>query len=107
MFLCVFLTKKGRQIHSTETGKALIDALPPMATLPDMTAQWESQLNAMSKKEINYQQFMQQLLQMLPQLLQYRNFNAIQRLKSLKLPASSSYSYRKKTNVKGKGKGKN
>ena len=102
-----FLTKKGRQIHSTETGKALIDALPPMATLPDMTAQWESQLNAMSKKEINYQQFMQQLLQMLPQLLQYRNFNAIQRLKSLKLPASSSYSYRKKTNVKGKGKGKN
>ncbi len=37
-----FLTKKGRNVHSTETGRILIQALPDIATQPDMTAHWES-----------------------------------------------------------------
>ena len=102
-----FLTKKGRQIHSTDTGKALIDVLPPMVTLPDMTAHWESQLTAISKKEINYQQFMQSLLHTLPQLLEYRNYQGIQRLKSLKAQANpygkQGRSYAKRTTTKKKG----
>ena len=33
-----FLYKKGRNIHSTEAGRILINALPDVATQPDMTA---------------------------------------------------------------------
>ena len=52
-----FLTKKGRNIHSTETGRILISALPDIATQPDMTAHWEAQLTDISQKQASYQQF--------------------------------------------------
>ncbi|PVX32653.1 DNA topoisomerase-3 [Pasteurella langaaensis DSM 22999] len=75
-----FLTKKGRSIHSTEAGRILIQALPDVAIQPDMTAQWESQLNAISQKSVSYQQFMHQLTQMLPDLVQFVNFSALRQL---------------------------
>ncbi|MCK3658786.1 DNA topoisomerase III [Pasteurellaceae bacterium Pebbles2] len=75
-----FLYKKGRNIHSSETGRILIQALPDIATLPDMTAQWEAQLNGISKKETSYQQFMWQLSQMLPDLVRFVNFTALRQL---------------------------
>ena len=53
-----FLTKKGRNIHSTETGRILISALPDIATQPDMTAHWEAQLTDIKSKQASYQQFM-------------------------------------------------
>jgi len=56
-----FLTRKGKQIHATATGRALIQSLPESATLPDMTAQWESVLDAISKNQSNYAVFMQPL----------------------------------------------
>ncbi|AWX15666.1 DNA topoisomerase III [Mergibacter septicus] len=65
-----FLTKKGRNIHSTETGRILIQSLPEIATQPDMTANWESQLEAISRKQESYQQFMAKLINTLPQLVQ-------------------------------------
>jgi DNA topoisomerase-3 len=34
-----------------------------MATLPDMTAQWEATLTAISEKDASYQSFMQPLTQ--------------------------------------------
>ena len=46
-----FLTKKGRNIHSTETGRILISALPDIATQSDMTAHWEAQLTDISQKQ--------------------------------------------------------
>ncbi len=55
----VFSIKKGRNIHSTEAGRILINALPDVATQPDMTAHWESQLDGISRKQASYQQFMQ------------------------------------------------
>lgn len=75
-----FLTKKGRSIHSTEAGRILIQALPDLATQPDMTAHWESQLNGISQKSVSYQQFMHQLTQMLPNLVQFVNFSALRQL---------------------------
>lgn len=39
LFRRSFLHKKGRYIHSTEAGKALIHSLPDLAARPDMTAQ--------------------------------------------------------------------
>ena len=64
-----FLEKKGRYIHSTVVGKALIHALPQPAASPDMTAQWESMLTRISEKNFRYQDFMQPLVGTLQTLI--------------------------------------
>ncbi|GAW97828.1 MULTISPECIES: DNA topoisomerase III [Colwellia] len=56
-----FLQRHGKAITATEVGIALINALPEMATLPDMTAQWEATLTAISEKNASYLSFMQPL----------------------------------------------
>lgn len=56
-----FLQKKGQAINSTPAGRALIHVLPDMATLPDMTAHWESILTQISEKQFKYQDFMMPL----------------------------------------------
>lgn len=58
-----FLQRQGKAITATDVGKALINALPDMATLPDMTAQWEATLTAISEKSASYGSFMQPLTQ--------------------------------------------
>ncbi|MFC0989050.1 DNA topoisomerase III [Pasteurella multocida] len=93
-----FLYKKGRNIHSTETGRILIQALPDVATQPDMTAHWESQLTSISQKEMSYQQFMSTLTNFLPELMRYVNFAALRQLSQVEKPQSFS----KKTSVKSK-----
>lgn len=65
-----FLVKKGRYIHSTEAGRALIHSLPDLAARPDMTAQWESTLTRISEKACRYDDFMQPLVQTLTGLIQ-------------------------------------
>ncbi|MEB5835850.1 DNA topoisomerase III [Pantoea dispersa] len=62
LFRRTFLVKKGRYIHSTEAGRALIHALPEMAARPDMTAHWESTLTRISEKACRYDEFMQPLV---------------------------------------------
>lgn len=57
-----FLARNGKKIVATEIGIALVNALPPMATLPDMTAQWEAILTAISEKKSSYLTFMQPLI---------------------------------------------
>ncbi|NQZ22188.1 MAG: DNA topoisomerase III [Colwellia sp.] len=52
-----FLQRIGKNITATEIGKSLINALPKMATTPDMTAQWEATLNDISERKSNYQNF--------------------------------------------------
>lgn len=65
-----FLRRQGRQIRSTPAGTALIEALPAVATWPDMTAHWESRLEAISRKAANYQDFMAPLTAQLQQMIQ-------------------------------------
>ncbi|MFC0990529.1 DNA topoisomerase III [Pasteurella multocida] len=93
-----FLYKKGRNIHSTETGRILIQALPDVATQPDMTAHWESQLTSISQKEMSYQQFMSTLTNFLPELMRYVNFAALRQLSQVE----KSQSFSKKTSAKSK-----
>jgi DNA topoisomerase-3 len=69
LFSRQFLKRQGKQIHSTLIGKKLIASLPEQATMPDMTAQWESQLSAMVQKKISYQSFITGLLQVLSELI--------------------------------------
>jgi len=57
-----FLQRQGKKIVATDVGVALVNALPIKATLPDMTAQWESELTAISEKNASYISFMQPLI---------------------------------------------
>lgn len=58
-----YLTKKGKEIHATDIGRRLILSLPEAMTRPDMTAHWESQLEAISERKIKYGQFMQPMVE--------------------------------------------
>ncbi|MDG6882607.1 DNA topoisomerase 3 [Phocoenobacter uteri] len=86
-----FLIKKGRQIHSTEAGRILIQALPEVATIPDMTAYWEMQLNDISKKKATYQHFMSDLTHKLPDLLISQNQQILQNLSKITPLAKPKY----------------
>ncbi|MFH8134689.1 DNA topoisomerase III [Pantoea osteomyelitidis] len=69
LFRRAFLVKKGRYIHASEAGRALIHSLPEMAARPDMTAQWESTLTRISEKACRYDEFMQPLVTTLTDLI--------------------------------------
>jgi len=64
-----FLRREGKSIRATELGKALINALPENASVPDMTAQWERQLNDISERQLKYDDFMQPMLTTLNSLI--------------------------------------
>ena len=53
-----YLRRQGKTINSTPTGQALVKALPDVATFPDLTARWESQLSAIHDGRGSYQQLM-------------------------------------------------
>jgi DNA topoisomerase-3 len=78
-----FLERKGRKIHATEVGKGLINGLPDMATEPDMTARWEMELNAISRRETSYKSFMQPLELSLHQLIAQSQLNDLGGLKNV------------------------
>ncbi|WP_130835159.1 DNA topoisomerase III [[Erwinia] mediterraneensis] len=69
LFRRTFLVKKGRYIHASEAGRALIHSLPEMAARPDMTAHWESTLTRISEKACRYDDFMQPLVSTLTDLI--------------------------------------
>ncbi|UNH22898.1 DNA topoisomerase III [Moellerella wisconsensis] len=75
LFKRQFLFKQGRYIHASPAGRALIHVLPDMATLPDMTAHWESVLTQISEKKTRYDDFMQPLAATLQQLIEYARQN--------------------------------
>ena len=78
-----FLLRKGRKIYASEVGRGLIKSLPNMATEPDMTARWEMELNAISRREATYKSFMQPLELSLKQLIAESQLNDLQRLKDV------------------------
>ncbi|GAA0783958.1 MULTISPECIES: DNA topoisomerase III [Pseudomonadati] len=69
LFKRQFLTRKGKDIRATDVGTQLICALPERMTIPDMTAHWESQLEAISQKEIKYTHFMDPITQSINELI--------------------------------------
>lgn len=64
-----FLARKGKTINATQSGQALIASLPDIATYPDMTARWESELAAISEGRSQYKKLMTPLEQQLHQLV--------------------------------------
>lgn len=77
LFRREFLYKKGRYIHSSDTGRALIHSLPDIAGRPDMTADWESTLTRISEKSCRYQDFMQPLVATLQNLIMQAKTNRV------------------------------
>lgn len=78
-----FLQRKGRKIHASQVGKSLVNGLPNMATEPDMTARWEMELNAISRRETCYKNFMQPLELSLHQLIKQSQVNDLGSLKNV------------------------
>lgn len=95
-----FLVKKGRYIHSSDAGRALIHSLPEMAARPDMTAHWESVLTQISEKECRYQDFMQPLVGTLHELIHQARSTPVRQFRGLVAPGSD----KKKSFAKGKSK---
>ncbi|MFT4995198.1 MAG: DNA topoisomerase-3, partial [Paraglaciecola sp.] len=58
LFARGFLSRGGKTITSTAAGQGLINALPDVATYPDMTARWEAQLSAISEGKSQYLKLM-------------------------------------------------
>jgi len=89
LFKRTFLFKKGRYIHSSPAGRALIHSLPEMAARPDMTAHWESTLTKISEKQCRYQDFMQPLVETLFSLIhQARQQPSAQAFRGIAAPES-------------------
>ncbi|WP_163833959.1 DNA topoisomerase III [Spartinivicinus ruber] len=101
LFKRQFLTRQGKQIRSTETGRQLIQSLPEVATTPDMTAQWESQLTSISNKETSYQRFMEPMTNTLHDLITQVDVSAFSKLKgqgqTFKKQPKRNYKKRKKS----------
>ena len=82
LFKRQFLTKQGKDIRATEIGKQLINSLPERMVVPDMTAHWEAQLEAICQKRLRYNDFMLPLTDGLKTLLlevdsHKQNFSAL------------------------------
>lgn len=80
LFKREFLQRVGKNITATEIGRSLINALPKMATTPDMTAQWEATLNDISERKSNYQNFIAPLTATLTSMITQAEHQSFEQL---------------------------
>ncbi|MBB1273747.1 DNA topoisomerase III [Psychromonas sp. SR45-3] len=104
LFKRQFLQRIGKTIQATEVGRKLIESLPDSLTLPDMTALWEMQLNAISQKQQSYQGFVSPLQEQLGEIIKKAISDGPQSLVNLPVTGQSgfkkSYTKRKATTKK-------
>lgn len=105
LFRRQFLIKQGRYIKATDAGKALISALPEMATRPDMTAHWESVLTQISEKKSRYQDFMTPLTETLSQLIERAKSTPARQFRGIVAPAKAAAKPYKSKRKSGKARG--
>jgi DNA topoisomerase-3 len=93
------MQKVGKEIHATQTGSALINALPSETTHPDMTAIWEANLTKIAHQQLRYEAFMKPLTESITQLInssQQLDTSKFAGLKSVK-PVAKKRFYKKKS----------
>lgn len=78
-----FLQRQNKLILSTPAGQALINNLPESATLPDMTAHWESMLEQISQKALKYDGFMTPMQQQLNSMVEQAKITQMSGLSGL------------------------
>ena len=88
LFSRQFLRREGKHIRANEAGNKLIASLPESATTPDMTARWESVLDAISRKQAGYQAFMAELEASLPKMIAQVDADAFKGLQGGAKPKS-------------------
>jgi DNA topoisomerase-3 len=94
-----FMQKIGKEVQATETGKALINALPSEATHPDMTAVWEANLDKIAQRKLRYDAFIQPLTESITLLInnsQQLDISHFTGLKSV-IPARKKRFFKKKS----------
>lgn len=64
-----FIERQGRSVRSTAIGRALTDALPVVATVPDLTALWESAMRRISEGQMSLTSFTDAVTTQLAQLV--------------------------------------
>jgi DNA topoisomerase-3 len=99
LFKRQFMQKVGKEVHATQTGKALINALPSETTHPDMTAIWEANLDKIAHRQLRYDAFMQPLTDAIRHLIstsQQLDTTLFAGLKSTK-PARKKRFFKKKS----------
>ncbi|MDP0588493.1 MAG: DNA topoisomerase III [Candidatus Endonucleobacter bathymodioli] len=102
LFKRQFLERRGRNIHATATGRALIEALPDKVRCPDITASWESFMERIVERKCSYSRFMADLDHELRGLLVAAKSNGMASVRGLP-PVKQNF--RKKTGVpSSKGK---
>ncbi|MDC5821146.1 DNA topoisomerase III [Vibrio europaeus] len=110
LFKRQLLLRQGKSILSTPAGRGLIHALPSESTFPDMTANWEHQLQGMAERNQAYQPFMQALQQRIDGLMhQVRSGEVPESLRHLPKVERPAYKrkkggYRKKPSAKSTSK---
>lgn len=57
LFERTYVERRKKQIRSTPVGRALIDALPAVATTPDMTAIWEAGVRQINERQLALDRF--------------------------------------------------
>lgn len=100
-----FLVRKGKAIHSTEAGRALISSLPDTSTKPDMTAQWEVTLDEISHRKQTYDCFIDGLTGKLKSLIDYAvtmDTSSLKALPEAPITKGKRKTYRKKQTAKAK-----
>lgn len=101
LFKRQFLERRGQNIHASETGRALISALPERVTTPDMTARWEAALNDIVERKASYRSFMEGLDQELRALLVQTMNDGLSSV--AELPASSKQPFKRKNRGRNTG----
>ncbi len=96
LFKREFLMRRGKKICVTETGSALVNSLPESATTPDMTANWEIQLDAISQRSATYKDFMTPLCDSLKLLISSSEQHLPMGLKGQKSNSKTFYKKRSK-----------
>ena len=100
-----YLRRQGKNIHGTETGKALISTLPESVSQPDMTARWEASLNDIVERKGSYATFIEPLKKTLSDLLVEAGRSGLKNLQNLPAEARPAYKkpgYKKRSYGKGR-----
>jgi DNA topoisomerase-3 len=99
LFKRQFLTRENKSIYATNNGKALINSLPEIATTPDMTVLWEAKLNDIAHKQLNYNAFMEPLVENLEALMDQARPTSLSRFSSLENTRKTA-SFKKRRSTK-------
>lgn len=77
LFKAGFLAEKGKKIISTKVGQQLFDALPSIATDPDMTALWHKQQLMIERGESTTETFITELVQFMTEQVEQIKKNGV------------------------------